>query len=215
MTSALRLLDHEGLDALSMRRIAEGLGTGAASLYWHVGSKDGLLDLLLDHVIGEQQVPDPQPERWQEQIKEVAREMRRAVLRHRDIVRVSVGRIPVGPNALRYSERVLAILRAGGVPDQLALSGHHLLIATVNGFTLDETVDPRRPGTAEPAPESPAMVRDYLASLPRTQFPNLVEVMSQSVIGGDDERFELLIDIFVEGLARRAGATATAPPPSP
>ena len=70
------MLDAEGLDAVSMRRLAEELDTGPASLYWHVGSKDGLLDLVLDAIIGEQHVPDPEPERWQEQLKEVARTMR-------------------------------------------------------------------------------------------------------------------------------------------
>src|ERR671937_1244869 len=139
VAAALEILDAEGLDALSMRRVAEELGTGAASLYWHVGSKDGLLDLLLEEIVGEQQVPDPEPGRWQEQLKEVARAMRATILRHRDVVRISIGRVPMGPNALRWSERVLAILRAGGVPDQLAVVGHHLLIAVVNGFTLDET----------------------------------------------------------------------------
>jgi len=62
--AAVRLLDTEGLDAFSMRRVADELGTGAASLYWHVGSKDGLLDLVMDQVIGEQRVPEPEPERW-------------------------------------------------------------------------------------------------------------------------------------------------------
>ena len=61
--AAVRLLDTEGLDAFSMRRVADELGTGAASLYWHVGSKDGLLDLVMDQVIGEQRVPEPEPER--------------------------------------------------------------------------------------------------------------------------------------------------------
>src|SRR6476646_5318806 len=70
--AAVRLLDTEGLDAFSMRRVADELGTGAASLYWHVGSKDGLLDLVMDQVIGEQRVPEPEPERWPEQITELA-----------------------------------------------------------------------------------------------------------------------------------------------
>src|ERR671931_2103331 len=85
--AALRVLDAEGLDGLSMRRLAEELDTGASSLYWHVGSKDGLLDLVFDKVIGEQKVPDPDPERWQEQLKEIGRTMRATILRHRDIVR--------------------------------------------------------------------------------------------------------------------------------
>ena len=75
--AAVDLLDREGLAALSMRRLGDELGAGAASLYWHVGSKDGLLDLVLDEIIGEQQVPDPDPARWQEQLKEVARHQRR------------------------------------------------------------------------------------------------------------------------------------------
>ena len=111
VTAAVQLLDREGLAALSMRKLADELGAGAASLYWHVGSKDGLLDLVMDEVIGEGNVPDPDPARWREQLKQVARDQRAASLRHPWIVRVSIGRIPMGPNALRYSERILAILQ--------------------------------------------------------------------------------------------------------
>src|SRR5690349_1752575 len=119
VAAALAVLDAEGLDGFSMRRVAERLDTGAASLYWHVGSKDGLLDLVLDRVIGEQRVPDPEPGRWPEQLRELARKQREICLRHPWIVEVSIGRIPMGPNALNYSERVLAILKSGGVPDTL------------------------------------------------------------------------------------------------
>src|SRR3954462_2703733 len=136
--TAMRILDAEGLDGLSMRRIADDLAPGPASLYWHVGSKDGLLDLIFDRVIGEQQVPAPEPGEWREQLKEVARDMRRTILRHRDVGQISIGRIPMGPNGIRYSERVLAMLRAGGVPDQLAVLGFFLLTSGVNGFQMDE-----------------------------------------------------------------------------
>src|SRR5688572_1954799 len=161
----LRLLDTDGLEGLSMRRVAQELDTGAASLYWHVGSKDGLLDLIFDTVIGEIEVPDPDPDRWQEQLKTVARNMRATILRHRDIVRISVGRIPAGPNALRFNERVLAIMRAGGVPDHLAVSGQLLMFSVVNGFTIDETGLGEDPSQASPPPaDAPSMVRDYFAS---------------------------------------------------
>src|SRR5215467_2519806 len=209
--TALRILDSEGLDGLSMRRIAEELGTGAASLYWHVGSKDGLLDLVFDHVIGEGQVPDPDPRHWQEQLKDVARDQRAATLRHPYIVRISIGRIPMGPNALRYSERVLAILRAGGLPPRLAVQGYLLLIAAVNGFTLDETgvedSGDENPGGGGDALTDPArlqeaanMARDYIASLPAGQFPNMVSLAGEFAFADRDERFEMLIDIFVDGL---------------
>jgi AcrR family transcriptional regulator len=205
VAAALRILDAEGLDGLSMRGVADELDTGAASLYRHVGSKDGLLDLLFDEIIGEQHVPDPEPERWREQLKEVARTMRTTILRHRDVVRISIGRIPMGPNALAYSERVLAILRAGGVPDPLAVLGHHLLIATVNGFTIDETGEAGEPPPDQPPPEQAAtVVRDYLASLPPERFPNLVALADHIVAGDPDARFELLLDLFVDGLAQRA-----------
>jgi len=202
--TAMEVLDAEGLDGFSMRRVAERLDTGAASLYWHVGSKDGLLDLILDEVIGEQHVPAPEPERWREQVKEVAREMRAAILRHRDVVRVSLGRVPMGPNAVRYSERVLAILRAGGVPDQLAVQSYLLLISVINGFTVDETGQGGDVEADAPAPEDVAAgVLGYFQSLPADQFPNLIAVAPHFAIVDQDARFELLIDLFVDGVAKR------------
>jgi AcrR family transcriptional regulator len=212
VTAAIGLLDREGLAALSMRRLAEELGAGAASLYWHVGSKDGLLDLVMDEVIGEAKVPDPDPDRWQEQLRQIAREQRAASLRHPWLVRVSIGRIPMGPNALRYSERILAILRAAGLPPRLAVQGYLLLIATVNGFTIDETGVDDAPGSGDgPAIRGPEdlqqaadMARDYIAALPGDRFPNLIALADEFAFADRDERFELLIDLFVDGLARRA-----------
>ena len=170
--TALRLLDAEGLDGLTMRRVAEELDTGPASLYWHVGSKDGLLDLLMDHVIGEQEVPDSDPERWREQLKDVARTMRETILRHRDIVRISIGRVPLGPNALRYSERVLAILRAGGMFSTAQQLGGALGVAIVGTVFFSELGHRSFTGAFEHA--MPVVVTLFLAAgalallLPRT-----------------------------------------------
>ena len=209
--AAIALLDREGLNALSMRRLGDELGAGAASLYWHVGSKDGLLDLVLDEIIGENETPEPDPARWREQLKEVARVQRRVSLRHPYVVRISIGRIPMGPNALRYSERVLAILRAGGLPPRLAVQGYLLLIATVNGFTVDETgVEDGAAPDRDPArlQEAADLARDYIASLPAGMFPNMTGLADEFALADPDERFELLIDIFVDGLARRAAAAS-------
>src|ERR1700722_11945841 len=212
VTAAIDLLDREGLAALSMRKLADELGAGAASLYWHVGSKDGLLDLVMDEIIGEGNVPDPEPDRWQEQLKQVARDQRAASLRHPWVVRVSIGRIPMGPNALRYSERILAILRAGGLPPRLAVQGYLLLIATVNGFTIDETGvdDVPDPAAHGPPPDPDSrqqaadLARDYIASLPATQFPFMTALADEFALADPDERFNLLIAIFVDALSRRA-----------
>jgi AcrR family transcriptional regulator len=204
--TALRLLDKDGLDELSMRRLADELDTGPASLYWHVGSKDGLLELIFDRVIGEIELPDPEPHRWQQQLKEVARAGRAMILRHRDIVRISIGRIPMGPNALRASEGIFAILRAGGVPDQLAVTAHHLLFALINGFTLDETTDLAVEVEGPFDEQAANAARDYVAALPAEQFPNLLAVAGHFGQTDNDQRFELLIELFVDGLAQRVDA---------
>ncbi len=90
-----------------------------------------------------------------------------------------------------------------------AVQGYLLLIATVNGFTVDETGV--EDGAGENAPRDPAsvqeaadMARDYIASLPPGLFPNMTSLADEFALADPDERFELLIDIFVDGLARRA-----------
>jgi AcrR family transcriptional regulator len=210
--TAIRLLDDEGLDALSMRRIAEELDTGAASLYWHVGSKDGLLDLIFDQVIGEVEVPEPDPGRWDDQLKDVARAVRAVILRHRDIVRISIGRIPMGPSALRVSEGLFAILRAGGIPDQLAVTAHHLLFAIINGFTLDETTELGVEIEGPPGDQAADAARAYIAKLPAERFPNLRAVGEHFHYADRNQSFELLIDLFVDGLAARASTRARRSP---
>jgi AcrR family transcriptional regulator len=207
--AAIKVLDAGGLAGFSMRRVADALDTGAASLYWHVGSKDGLFDLIFEEVIGEQvgEVPEADPDQWREQLKEVARTMRRTILRHRDIVQLSVGRIPMGPNALRMSERVLAILRAGGVPDELAVHSYLLMISVVNGFTLDEAgYEQGAPEGAPPVDEAAQMVRTYFESLPDEEFSNLKRVAKHFAMTDQDARFDLLLDLFVDGIAARAAS---------
>src|SRR5262249_19016990 len=72
--AALRVLDREGMDGLSMRRVAEELGTGVASLYWHVRNKGELLQLLSERLAAEIELPEPDPARWQAQLKDIGRQ---------------------------------------------------------------------------------------------------------------------------------------------
>ena len=206
VSAAIELMDAEGFEAFSMRALAQRLGTGAASLYWHVGSKDGLLDLVFDQLIGEMAVPEPDGARWKEQLKQVALNQRATILRHRDLVAISMGRIPMGPHALRYTESVVAILRAGGVPDDLAVSGYLLLFALVNGFTMDEMADPVLGPEEGPDQLSPNAVSGYLASLPAAQFPNIVATAPYFAQWDNNVQFEMLVDLYVDGLAQRAAA---------
>jgi AcrR family transcriptional regulator len=212
--AAIKILDSEGLEGLSMRRVADALNTGPASLYWHVGSKDGLLDLIFDQIIGETTPPAPRGDRWKEQLKQVALDQRATILRHRDLVAISMGRIPMGPNALRYTESVLAILRAGEVPDDLAVSGYLLLFAVINGFTMDEMHPPTGTGDGTgggAGAPSPSAVSGYLAALPPDRFPNIIAVAPHFARWDNDRQFEMLIDLYIDGLAQRAAAARATP----
>lgn len=203
--AALAVLDSDGLDAISMRRVGEKLGTGAASLYAHVESKDELLDLLLDRVIGTLEVPEPEPARWQEQVKQVWRDARSMMQRHRGVARLTLGRIPVGPNALRVSEGLLAIMGAGGVPDRVRAYASDLLPLYVGAFAYEETLDLSASIAKDRPPEEViAMVGEYFASLPVDRFPNIVALVGELSAGDPDERFEFGLDLLVRGLAAYA-----------
>ncbi|MFD0527031.1 TetR/AcrR family transcriptional regulator [Kitasatospora arboriphila] len=100
-----------------MRRVAQELGTGPASLYAHVSGKDELLELMLERISGEIRLPGrPEPERWKEQIKEVCREAQRVYTAHRDITVVSLGGIQLGPNKLKVAEFVVGLLLSAASP---------------------------------------------------------------------------------------------------
>jgi AcrR family transcriptional regulator len=201
---ALELLDEVGLDGLSMRRLADRLGVKAASVYWHVRDKEELLDLVFDRVIGEVEVPEPDLLRWREQVWEVARRMRRVTNSHRDVARIQLGRFPIGPNALAFSEGLLAILRAGSLPHRASAYFAALLPLYVSAFSLEEASGLRSPGGDETPPEEVLEeIRGYFASLPAAKFPNLSALAGDITGGESDDRFEFGLGLLLDGLERR------------
>jgi AcrR family transcriptional regulator len=201
LDTALRVLRAEGLDAVTMRRVAQELGTGPASLYAHVSNKDELLELMLDHIAAEISLPQPDPARWQEQIKEVAREARRVWSAYGDISRVSLGNIPTGPNQLAVAERQLAIMRAGGVPDQVAAWFVDRLALYIDADALEGSMYVSRIKEGWDAEQYFGQIREYLSSLPPERFPVIVSMTDTLMTGGDEERFEFGLDLMVRGLA--------------
>jgi AcrR family transcriptional regulator len=203
--AALRVLDREGAAALSMRRVAEELGTGPASLYWHVANKDALINLLVDRVMGEVAVPEPDPGRWQEQLRERGLEIKRVFDRHPGVAALTLGRVPVGPNLLRFTEWTLGLLRGAGIPDRIAAYAGDLLGLYVGATGYEATLPTPSP-TGEPhsAEEVVAMLRDYYASMPADQFPNVLATLDELFGGGAQERFELGLEVIVRGLASYA-----------
>jgi len=199
--AALRVLDREGAAGLSMRRIAEELGSGAGAIYWHVENKEQLVQLLFDRVIGELPLPEVDPPNWKEQIKRAARDVREAMNRHPGLAQLSFGRIPVGPNAVRYFEWHLSVLLAGGLPNRVAALAGDLIHLYVDSFSYEECVGMASPSGTGEARDSIAELRAYFASLPADRFPNVSALAEDLTAGGRDERFEFGLEILVDGLA--------------
>jgi AcrR family transcriptional regulator len=203
--AALGVVDREGLEATSMRRVAEELGTVPSALYVHVRNKHELLQLVLDRVIGEIELPAANPENWQEQLKVLAREMRRVLIAHRDIARVTLGSIPVGPNALMVVEWVHALLREAGVPDRFVALVGDLAGLYVGASAYEESLGLASPTGEDLPPEQVlAMLREYWESLPPAVFPHTLALLDVLFEGGPDERFEFGLDVIVRGLASLA-----------
>jgi AcrR family transcriptional regulator len=206
--AALAVLDEEGLDGVSMRRVALRLDTGPASLYQHVGGKDELLELVLDRVCGDIAIPAPGegPDGWQEPLKELLRRMRAALGAHHDLAYVMLGRVPTGPNALAGAEGILRIMRDGGVPEEIAAYAVDGLALFVASVTYEEAIQRRLMGTMEEAKAYIAGVRKYFAALPSDRYPTLVS-MAYTLTAFDeaqDDRFEFGLDVHVRGIAALA-----------
>jgi AcrR family transcriptional regulator len=111
---AMALLDAEGLDALSMRKLATRLNSGATSIYWHVTSKDELLELVLDEVYGEFEVTLREEVRWRDHVQRFAYAMRDALIRHVWAIPLVGTRPAIGPNALRVMNELMQTFESAG-----------------------------------------------------------------------------------------------------
>jgi AcrR family transcriptional regulator len=211
--AALQVVDREGLDGTSMRRVAEELGTAPSALYWHVRNKDELLQFVLDRVVGEIELPPLDPERWQEQLKALAREMRRVLTSHRDIARVTLGAIPVGPNILLVVEWMHALLRGAGLPDRTVALFGDLAGLYIGAYCFEESLGLASPTGEDLPPEQIlTMLREYWESLPPALFPHTIALLDVLFEGGPDERFEFGLDVIVRGLASLREESATPEP---
>lgn len=198
--AALEIVDREGLDALTMRTVAHALGTGPASLYAYVGSKEEMIELLVERVVGEVRFGgEPDPARWAEQIKETAREMRRVFGSHGDLARASFGRIPVGENALRGAEWMMSVLRAGGVSDRVTALAVDLLSLYTMGVAYEDGLS--RGTDPEQIGEFVGELRAFFQSLPADRFPNFVALADEVTSGDENTRFEFGLEVLIRGLA--------------
>ena len=192
-----------------MRRVAEELGTGAASLYAHVANKDELLELVHDRIMGEIEVPAPDPAHWQDQLREIAMQSFRVYTSHRDIARVSLANVPTGPNALRIAEGMARHhagrgraatgrgVRAGparALHRRRRLRGHALSQALAeSGLSREDFMESYF-----------GSVREFFQNLPADRFPLLTTHVDELMDGDSEQRFEFGLDMLIRSLGTYA-----------
>jgi AcrR family transcriptional regulator len=202
--TGLEILLREGLDAVSMRRVAQALDTGPASLYAHVATKDELTELMLDRVLEEVPLPAPDPERWRQQVRELLGGQVKAMQDYPGIARIAWQvMIPVGPNALRHGEALLSLLRAGGLSLKRAAYAADALSLYTKAFAYEASA-----WGAVDQTEMAARGRqmgEYLRSMPPDAFANVVAVGHLFTAETSAERFEFGLDMLLGGLTNLAG----------
>ncbi len=194
---AVRLADREGVDGLSMRRLASELGAGAMSLYHYVANKEALLDEMIDVVFDEIEPPPVEPD-WQSAMRRRAVSARQVLARHPWAIGLMESRTSPGPANLRHHEAVIACLRTAGFSVAMATHANWLLDSYVYGFALQETGLPF--DTAEQLADMAEHV--YLPQLPPDQFPYLNESAAALLAAGSGpaEEFDFGLDLILAAL---------------
>jgi AcrR family transcriptional regulator len=201
LQAALALADEGGLEALSMRRLAQALGVEAMSLYNHVPGKEQVLDGLVELVVAEIDLPTPGGD-WRATMRGRARSAHAALMRHRWATMLFVSHLNIGPRMLRYVDATIGCLREAGFSWPMADHAWTALDAFTYGFTLQKLNFPLEPG------EYASAASGFLPLIPKDRFPHL-RGMSEEVIAGRQDglhELELGLDLLLDGLERlRAG----------
>ena len=199
--TAMRVLRQEGLDAVTMRRLASELDTGPASLYVYIRNRDELLNALFDRIGGMVELEEPDPARWREQLHRLVDGLLAVMEEHRGIARVAVANVPTGENALRVADNLMGLLLAGGVTPRDAAWACDILplittAAAVETATYQERGDEQDAVGGE--------LEAVFSTISADRFPNLARYGAELTSGNGDERFHFAIDTFLDGLIARA-----------
>jgi AcrR family transcriptional regulator len=206
LRAAIELADADGIEALSMRRLAKDLGVEAMSLYNHVANKDDLVSGITDLVVSEFELPSGS-EDWDTAVRKYAISAHDVLLRHRWACRLvlSPGGSPTADTArMRSMEWLLGTLRGAGFSPDLTYHAYHALDSHILGFTLWQLGH-----SLPPATDIPDMAATFLRMLSADEFPYLVEHIHQHVEApsGDGQReFEFGLDLILDGLKNARGS---------
>ena len=197
LQAGLRVLREQGIDGVTMRRVAAELDTGPASLYVYVHNRQDLLDQMFDHVAGTLELEPVDPPRWREQLIAVLTAVRDAMDAHPGIARVPLANVPTGPNAMRVADHVLALLRAGGIPDASAAWAVDVVFLYVNAAAYETSLYVQDSRQEEDLVEE---IRSTFATIDAERFPNMHALSAQLVSGDGDERFQFGLQLMINGL---------------
>jgi AcrR family transcriptional regulator len=211
LETAVALAQREGLEALTMRRLADELGAGAMTLYHYVPNKEALLDGMVEIVFSEIELPATDVD-WKTALRRRALSTRLALNRHRWAVGLMESRTTPGPASLRLHNAVLGVLREAGFSIEETIQAYSVQDAYIYGFALQEKTVPFD-DAAEAAAVAEAQYKEYDELEAERQlgeladaFPYLAEVVAGHVakFGYDFARsFEYGLDLILDALERR------------
>jgi AcrR family transcriptional regulator len=209
--AAIAIADSDGADAVSMRRIAQVLRAGAMSLYWHLANKEHLLELMLDALTADVEVPEPSGD-WQADLRVQARSTRKVLLRHRWVIDFVTARPPLGPNTLRNLDKSLASLDCLDVDTATAMNILQTISTYVSGAVLRELGELRLQREQEQLvmgdTEFGAKLDQWRRRLAATGlFDHFLRIIRDEVDPDAEEtreeRFEFGLDCVLEGIASK------------
>jgi AcrR family transcriptional regulator len=207
LDAALELVDEDGLDGLTMRRLAARLDCGHASLYRHVAGHDEVVVLLVDRVLGSIRFDGPVTSDPRAMAERALRSYRAALLEHPKLTPAFLAGQLLGPNALAGRESALRLLVDAGMPPALAVRAYLTLTHFVIASAAFESS-----GAARTAGER-ATMRRYFSGLPAREYPTLVGLADElNAVDADDE-FELGLQALLDHLEVLARAAAPARTP--
>jgi AcrR family transcriptional regulator len=203
--TAIRVADAEGLQAITMRRIAAELGVAPMSLYYHVPTKNDLLDLMMDAAFGEMEFPDHPSGDWRADMRFAAYQARDLGRRHLWLMSLYGERPPLGPNYLHHVEFFLAALDGRGLSMAMMADIANLVGIYVFGFVLSEArVEGMKRQSGMTDEELNAAIAPHLQRLMATgRYPTIARIIKGVSTTEPDQSFELGLECLLDGIAAR------------
>ena len=214
--AALAILDQDGLDAVSMRRVGQALDTGAASLYVYVRSRDELLAQVLERIITEVPLPSPSdPGTWRERLTTLILDSISMLGRHRGIASVIFANVPTGPNALIYTDAMLGLLIESGMSRQRRAWAADLIALYIAAAGTEETIHQEKAAGGRNEADLAAGFRKAFAALAPDRYPNINDLREEMLYGDGNQRARWAIDALINGALATDPARYPPIPPAP